>query len=209
MSKQITIEIEGRPFTYQSEEGDFNWASLKAISVEDAIDTLTTAKELLGKVGVDFYLSFGTLLGAVREKNIIKGDQDVDVFITQEEVLYNSLPWLYEQGFKVIRIRKGKLYSFRVKENCFIDLYVLRPLGLSIWSLYCYSLAGYATPKKYIRNTQDIEFLGSVYKCPKNPERVLEWWYGKDWRTPKSAKGRYEVTSRIIWKKIKYHFKHF
>lgn len=207
MGKQVTIYIKGNPFTYYSEDGDFNWASLKAISEKDAIETLTTAKRLLDEIGIEFCLAFGTLLGAVREKSIIKGDQDVDVFLTQEEKLYENLPWLYERGFKIIRIRKGILYSFRVNNNCFIDLYILRPLGFSIWSLYCYSLVGNAIPKKYVRKTQDIEFLGSTYKCPKNPERVLEWWYGKDWRIPKSSKGHYEVNSRAFWKKIKYHLR--
>jgi len=64
-------------------------------------------------------------------------------------------------------------------------------------------------PKKYFREYQNIDFLGDTYLCPKDPEKLLEFWYGKTWRTPvRGHSFKYEVSSAYYWhkyyKKVKY-----
>ncbi|MDO5446306.1 MAG: hypothetical protein Q4F34_00830, partial [Prevotellaceae bacterium] len=109
-----TIEIKGAPFSYNDEDGLFSVATLPGIGKEDAEEILNKTKELFEKIHLKFVLTFGTLLGAIRENGIIDGEEDVDVYIIDEECLLNHLPFLYENGLKIIRIRKGKVYSFRL-----------------------------------------------------------------------------------------------
>ena len=197
-----TINIKGKPFTYDEEHLTCD----TPISRDDGRYILEFTKKLLDARGIKFVLSFGTLLGAIRDQGIIKGDQDVDVFIREENKLYESLPFLMENGLHVIRINYGNVYSFRINERCYIDIYILRPLRKSIWSLYCYALNGWAMPKKHFKNFVPYVFLDNTYLVPENPEQLLEFWYGKDWRIPKSGKGHYEVKSAAIFHKYMRYF---
>ena len=202
--KNTTIVINGKQFTYQDEINDLTHETISAIREEQAQALLSRTKDLFSTIGLDFYLGFGTLLGAVRDKTLIKGDEDVDVIICDEDKLFNSLPYLAENKFCVCRIIKHTLYSFRIGDNSYIDVYILRNLRWSVWAVYCIKLAFWYVPKKFFREYQDINFLGVQCKCPKEPEKLLEFWYGKTWRTP--VRGHnfiYEVKSAYYWHKIK------
>lgn len=195
-----TIIINGKPFTYQDEIKDITYDTISPISVEDATALLKKTKELFENCGFSFCLAFGTLLGAVRDHTIIPKDEDVDVFVEDEDKLYNSLPYLYNQGLKICRIHKGVLYSFRLNNRSYIDVYIKRELPKSIWRIYCDCLYGKAVPKWYIYKYDKIEFLGDTYLCPHKPERILAFWYGKNWRTPvRGHTFTYETPSRYWW----------
>lgn len=194
-----SINIDGVPFYY--EEEILKYEHLHAISVVDAELILTTIDRLFKQKGLFFSLAFGTLLGAIREHSIIEGDEDVDVFVSDEKKLVSILPFLYNNGVKLIRAQKGHFYSFRVNADCFIDVYILRPLKWSIWSIYCYSLSNRAMPKKYFIEYKEIDFLGGKYYCPQDAESYLAFLYGKSWRTPvRGHKFYQEVKSRWYWR---------
>ena len=199
-----TITIQGKPFSYEDELTTLTRATITPITQEEGKLILETTKTLFDEIGLEFCLAYGTLLGAVREGGIIPGDEDVDIYIKDEEKLFNKLPWLYDRGLKLIRMVKGGLYSFRINDRCYIDAYVLKPVRFSVWTLYCYSLNKHVQPKRFFDEQEEIDFLGQRYLCPKHPETLLEWWYGPDWRTPKhSKKGHYDVTSYKKWSKFR------
>ena len=177
-----TILIDNKPFSYEEEALSLD--TIPAITNEEAREVLCLAKKLLQPIGLEFYLYWGTLLGAVRDKGVIKGDEDVDVYITDEAKLFMNIPYLYENGLKVIRIVRGSLYSFRANNNCYIDFYIVRPLRHSIWSTSCYRITHYNQPKWIFQEAEEIPFLGETFMCPKNPEKVLAFLYGDTWRTP-------------------------
>ena len=152
-----TIYINGELFQYEEEH--LTYETIQPLSLEDGKQLLFKTKQLFDTVGLKFYLAFGTLLGAIRDKTIIKGDEDIDVFVDDEKLLFNNLPYFSRNGLKVIRIEKGILYSFRLNENSFIDVYILKPLPIyNLWSIYCINLSGYVTPKKYFNRYQQITF---------------------------------------------------
>ena len=198
--RKNTIIIEGKPFTYDDESEDITYDTLSPISEEDARNLLVLTKSLFDQCGIRFYLAYGTLLGAVRDKGIIKGDEDIDVYVDSEEQLRNKIPFLYDNGLKLCRIEEHRLYSFHFNNKSFIDVYVKDKLPTSIWSLWCDSISGYAVPKWYIKKYDRINFLGIELLCPHKPERLLAYWYGKTWRIPISGHDyTYELPSRYWW----------
>lgn len=200
--KTTTIDINGKPFSFEDEDDDLIYQNIKPITEEDGQLILETTKKLFDEIGLEFYLAYGTLLGAVRDKGIIPGDEDVDVMVKDETTLYNNLPTLYEKGLKVVRVVRSGMYSFRINERCYIDVYIIRPLRHSLWSIYCYAVNYHAQPKRFFDKIQEISFLGGVYKCPHDPEQLLTWLYG-DWRTPTQSHYSHEdVTSYRLWMKV-------
>ena len=201
VDKISTILIDGKPFSYHDERGIISFDNNVAMSHESGKRLLFKVKELFSVKDIRFCLAFGTLLGAIREHDLIKGDEDLDVFTDQEEKLRSSIPWLAEQGLVVTRVKDGDFYSFRLDEESYIDVYILRPFHFSIWGLWCYCLCDCATPKRFFKKYQKINFLGEDFLCPSNPEKLVEFWYGKTWRTPiRGHKFYYEVKSRYYWK---------
>ena len=179
-----TIVINDSIFQYEEEELSYN--SIQALKPEDAVNLLKTTKELLDEKHLPFYLCFGTLLGAVRNHGLIPGDEDIDIYVTDETKLRSILPFMYDRGLKVVRINEGMVYSFRLNGGAYIDIYIQRSItGISIWKSYCYSLASNCyTPQKLLDGYIEIDFLEGKYLIPKNYEALLELWYGKTWRTP-------------------------
>lgn len=198
--KKSKLFIDGEIFVYEDETEDITYEGILPISIENAKLILSKTKYLFNVIDLPFYLAYGTLLGAIREHGLIPGDEDVDIFIDNEEKLFRNLPFLYQNGFKLCRLSRGIIYSFRVNDKSYIDVYILRPFKLAIWKLNCYSLSGLATPMKYFKGYCSCEFLGETFQCPKNPEKLLEFWYGKNWRTPVAGhEFYYEIKLAYYW----------
>lgn len=197
------IEINGQTLEYEDEVQSLNYDNIWPIDEDDARVLFHKTKELFDRAGLKFSLTFGSLLGAVRDKGLIKGDEDVDIFVWDEEKLRNNLISFQKDGLKVCRICPGALYSFRVDPSCYIDVYILRELkGWKTfpWRLYCVSLCGNETPRKFFKEWSEIEFLGEKVLCPANPEKLLEFWFGSDWRIPQNKKGTYRVKSAQVYR---------
>lgn len=206
--KKRTILINNNPFTFEDESMDITYNSIRPITIDEAKNLLQTTRRLFDEKGLKFYLSFGTLLGAVRDKNLIKGDEDVDVYVEDEKGLYESLPYFHENGLKLCRFTKGVLYSFKTINDSYIDVYIKRPFKFSIWGLWCYSINSWAMPKKYFRATTKMDFLGVECLCADPPEALLEFWYGKTWQTPvRGHKFIYSIIPAYYWNKVKEDFK--
>ena len=199
-----TIQINGEPFSYQDEINDITYETISPISDSEAKKLLELTQSLFSQKELRFSLVFGTLLGAVRDKGVIKGDEDVDVFVESEEELRSILPFLQQNGLCLCRIFEHELYSFRVRGGkYYIDVYVKRPVP-GIWgNWYCY-VCHYILPKRLIARFSPIAFLGGTYLAPRKPERFLEFWYGKTWRIPISGDhSKHGSTLYDKWKSTK------
>ena len=78
--KVSTIMIDGKPFSYRDERGVISFTNNVAMNHDSGKKLLYKVKELFEIKHIRFSLAFGTLLGAVREHDLIKGDEDLDVF---------------------------------------------------------------------------------------------------------------------------------
>jgi hypothetical protein len=68
-----------------------------------AFKSLLTVKSVFDKHGVPFFLAYGTLLGAYRDKNFLPEDDDIDLGVVEPINLRTrkSIGWLlYELGFQ-------------------------------------------------------------------------------------------------------------
>lgn len=204
--KQSTIIISGEPFTYQNEVGDpyvFN-----SCTPDDAASILSLTDKLFSECGINYFIAFGTLLGAVREGDFINGDEDVDIVTVDEQRLYESLPYLAENGLFVNRIFPEELYSFHLKERRgHIDVYVLKNIiKPSLFAKYYIRLCGHIQPKRYFSNiVNDGKYTlrGHAYPYPDHPEKVLVQWYGHSWRIPQDKQAEEDILPIRIFKLFK------
>lgn len=153
----------------------------KTLNIEKATSNLLDTKKVLDSYSIKFGLIYGTLLGAVREKGFIKHDEDIDLFVLEEERdnLLSSLHKLLEEDFEIIRYN-DKLLSI-TRNNEYIDFYFFKKSKF----FYRKCDVGLTVKAKYLERTIDFPFLGEVFQVPKNPEDFLVVLYGKTWKIPK------------------------
>jgi phosphorylcholine metabolism protein LicD len=154
----------------------------KRINREIAKNNLLEFRSCFENVGITFGLIYGTLLGAIREKNFIEHDEDVDVFVLDEdrnrvlEILFD----LRKVGLEVGRYEeRHDLLSFH-KKGEYIDIYFFKK---NIFGKR--EANGAFVEAKYLENLKKIDFLGERFAVPEQSEELLEKIYGHDWRIPR------------------------
>lgn len=202
------IRIFNEVIIYEKE--NLKLAGLSDIKHDDAQEILFKAKELLDEAHIDFYLGYGTLLGAIRENDFIKGDLDVDIFVKDDKALVKKINHFQQQGLKLVRVIPHVIYSFRLNDKCFIDMYVWGKPSIGIWRLYCDRIDTKYVPSKLLKGEKSIVFLGEMFKTVGEPIELLKFWYGDTWNVPIGKfdkKYYYEVKSHYYYKSIFTYFK--
>jgi len=150
-----------------------------------AKENLFAVADLLDRLGIQYFLFFGTLLGAVREKGFIAHDTDTDIgvfadFSGRFEEIRDAVT---DAGFAVLRGKPGdRLFSF-MRGNEYLDCYVAeRKLVLPFRSVW--DIDGSMVPAHMLDAPGRLEFLGREFSVPSNFERALAILYGKNWRMP-------------------------
>jgi hypothetical protein len=153
---------------------------------ERAATALSDLKASCDDVNMDIFLVSGTLLGCVREGNILGWDKDVDV-----GAIKSDMPDKIEEHLAShprFRLATVDLISDRIRLNhdsgVKIDLFPHYREGERVWH------DGAAT--RWWNSPFELEsahFLGNLYFVPSPPECYLEENYG-DWTTPE---GRFDA----------------
>lgn len=142
-----------------------------------------TVNKFLRHLEVPYCITYGTLLGWYREKNLIPGDRDVDFALVEgdyEKILrfQNDLPKGYDlcdtsryhRGPKLYISRKGfdaDLYFFRVNGN------TMQTLEITATSQYMQPF-----PTDFIFPLRAADFLASATFIPNRAEDFLRHTYG-------------------------------
>ena len=106
------------------------------------IENFKILNQLFNKHKITYWLDWGTLLGAVREKKIIDWDTDIDIGIIDNSYkkVLSIIPEIEKHGFY---LRKSiiKEANFHISRNgCYIDIWPYKTKNDKVVSVYAYSL---------------------------------------------------------------------
>lgn len=161
--------------------------------------------DVCNQLAVPYHIDYGTLLGLVREGDLIPWDNDMDMSIMADDVEafrktfwklrlrgwringnghFNSAPhtaWK-QDSLRSIKIRNRNLLFFG-RGRVVMDVFVKYPHGDHAW----WKLAGEIcrAPRHHFAGHETIEYAGRQVRVPCDYENYLEYLYGSDWRTPK------------------------
>lgn len=158
------------------------YPGIKPIGKQTAKENLLLLRKTCYENEVNFILFFGTLLGALREHDFITHDEDIDLVLLKEDMprFLSLLYTLREQGFEVIRFEERGFLSI-MRKGEYIDLYFMAKYPTDNNLRY---LATEICNSEYVEERCSMEFMGETFYVPRNSIAFLEFYYGKEWRTP-------------------------
>ena len=151
---------------------------LQPINKKRALQFLMNVKECLK--GRTWFLTMGTLLGAVREGNFIDWDFDIDLMMLRkyEPDMQGIANCLKSKGCSATVITCRDERKEITEMQIFIQInYQGVPGHIALRDHKSFKGKGHLVPGE----TRTI--MGVEFPVPKNPEKLLEEIYG-DWRTP-------------------------
>lgn len=169
------------------------------------LDFLDDVCNICKEYGAKPFLDGGTLLGAIRDKEFIKWDHDMDIGMKIEDLNPSMITVLRDKyyvkfeatsfnHFYFLALRpKGtgrkKMYKFKNEIDIWLDIYFYYPYKDNI-RLMSYNTPQVKTHKKFclpahaIDELDTIKFYDREFYVPKDYEAWLESFYTKAWRTP-------------------------
>ena len=168
------------------------------ISSEKLNKTLLKIIKILNDNDINnWFIGYGTLLGIIREKSCINGDDDVDIIIdkkhfdkVEELLIENNFQVNYDGGPKLKKARAEKkiLNTKNTNKYSQVDFYmsIVDKEGNfeDLWENIVWS-------KCYNDKNELIEYIWNENKLylPNNYKKKLANYYGEDWEIPKKYKG--------------------
>lgn len=162
--------------------------------VEDLLDATQAVLTALQGTGIEPFLAYGTLLGAVREGEVLGHDSDADLgyvsaFTDPVDVCRESFRVQRElnaQGWQTYRY-SGAAFKVEVTEG-------ERTRGLDVFGgfldggrLYLMGEVGTEFSREWVFPLTTATLSGRPMPVPAVPERLLEAMYGPSWHTPDPA----------------------
>ena len=143
---------------------------------------LKEIRDILNDLGILYYVTHGTLLGAIRDGDFIKWDWDVGISLKTEDVLpkfSQLISQLRNNGFELKSYNSGKthLKINALKYGSRYELIGFFKLGNMRYR------RGFRYPGELFGEGTEIILRGETYRTVDKPEMYLEWMYG-DWKTP-------------------------
>lgn len=157
------------------------------------LEILDFIHPLLTKHKIPHWLNFGTLLGAVRDQNLIPWDEDIDIGVWEEDVprILKLEKIILSGGFRVLvnRIGNGRVCSLAIFYSHVNSLHI----GVNTWTVQgdeaCgIEWSGMRFPLSKLTTLSTATIGAKKYPCPSDPEIGLEGFYGPDWKVPKIKK---------------------
>lgn len=166
-------------------------------------ENLLLLKNIFDSNNIHFRLGYGTLLGAIREKDFITGDTDVDLILDlKDKYKVFAFCWLLSRNDFIIKRNLNNLITL-VRKNNQIDLYFFsqrnfidKILGrftcsCGFWCLFI--------PIRFYLGFDEVVFLGKRFCVLYNSVGWLEKVYGVNWRVPRNVKGNTKTfTSSLL-----------
>lgn len=186
MNDQKFILIDGKPYYYNEVK---LYHGRRVMNLSIARENLRIFYSIIDPTNLTYGLFNGTLLGAIRENDLIKYDEDTDVYLLDEErdKFFRLLDVFKKHGFELVRWEDDGLLSLMRKDE-YIDVYFFRKRKkLGLINLRVLNNE-FEYPAKNLENPVRREFLGMNFPVPGKPEKIVRKIYGSDWRIPRIHK---------------------
>jgi len=145
--------------------------------------------------GVKLFLTYGSLLGKVREHDIICHDFDLDFGVDDhgyeaiKERILENVPEGYVANVKdFLGFKSIEFIHKETRLNADISSYKLGGGNVSrcVPEIYSKYIAGerHYFDKNWLYPLQKVEFLGRECYLPNRPDKFLESWYSKNYMIP-------------------------
>jgi hypothetical protein len=161
--------------------------------LDELMDEVMHLLEVLrDKAGVPAFISYGTLLGAVRNGRLIGHDNDIDLAYVSE---HPHPVDVVREAYRVERVLKDEGWVVRRGSGVRINV----RLRLSDGSLRCVDVftahwvdgvlfipsdTGFELPRETILPLTTVELMGRQMPAPAQSETLLAATYGDSWRVP-------------------------
>ena len=176
---------------------------------DEIYNHLSYISKILETNSIKYWIAYGTLLGAIRQNDIIDYDYDFDLGILYDD--YNKVldlnnlvkdnGYIFEKGYGTVYSSKNKndsFYKWRVsikikyKENPIGDLYIYNICKDNFLRRYdieekIYYYPNSTFPYLFIDTLSTTRIRDLILPCPSYPEILLEHFYGPIWRIPIKA----------------------
>jgi hypothetical protein len=170
-----------------------------AADVEPLLKAIRTVLDAIDSAGIEAFLAYGTLLGAIREKRFLGHDSDADLAYVSEsghpcDVVRESFRLqrlIHERGFRTHRY-SGAAFRVDVVEgdgvvrglDIFAGFVDEAPAGSR---LYLMGEVAADFRREWVYPTTSCTLEGHTFAAPAAPERWLEATYGPSWAIPDPA----------------------
>ncbi|SFO94566.1 LicD family protein [Geodermatophilus dictyosporus] len=155
------------------------------------LDRLDAVRRVLEEAGLQPFVCYGTLLGAVRDGDLIPHDDDADLgYLSRQEhpadVVRENLELervLRARGYSVVRHSGGHLQLVFTDDEGAQDHYidVFTAFEVEGCTYLCFQVGAADLD---LRTLSEVTLRGRRHPAPAAAERLLAETYGPGWRTP-------------------------
>ena len=196
------VSPEGKPLGLdKSNRLSQTFDSRTAEQVAPLLDSIAQVLDAIRDAGVEAFLAYGTLLGAVRQGGLIGHDSDADLGYVSDhshpvDVMLESFRvqrHLTALGFDTYRYSGIAFRVDVIEGDGFrrgLDVFggfIAEPVADQPPTLYLMGEIGAPFEREWIYPLTTATLEGRTFPVPGRPEKLLEATYGSGWRVPDPA----------------------
>ena len=203
-SHQEQSNINGSDFCLATTIKDKNVIRSNCDRKYDIIE-LKNVTNILQELNIKYWLDYGTLLGAYRNKKVITYDCDLDISILFDKELFNSesLCEILSQDYYIMHHSVDSYICIYPKNNpqftmVHIDIYFWHIESKLVKSI---TWSNIYTPNHFYDELESVELNGLDFKCPRHLDQYLQFRYGIDFM---EEKPNYSPDKNVVIPKDEY-----
>lgn len=163
---------------------DFDSIGKRRPCREDLLKTMEKGCRILEEIGIKYWLGRGSVLGFHRDGDFLPNDSDIDIDVLADRDIYEIIR---RMPFDILYVTSSgghyMQFAFLDREtDAIFDLWFYHETDGKLMNRNHYGY--FWLPADKVQNLTTIRFNGRDYPSPE-PEWFCEFWYGKDWKTPK------------------------
>ena len=153
---------------------------------------LLSISSLISEKKIEYFIFYGTLLGIIRENNIIKGDDDIDFMVNHKSKKLLLKKMSLNKKFKInMKVSNNYFVQYIKKNNgliTFVDFYFYTKDSKKSYIIDRHNWLGNINNKRFALHFPKKMIFpidkSKKFNLPKRPKMVCSYIYGKTWLTP-------------------------